>query len=181
MQDLLGASGEAFAPALTWYQSPDTSDRERWNWLLEGDMHSMSAEAAKQKGEMYTEEQSELYTLLRHRSMRGYITRAVQHFLQLAMRERDRVCGGLRMVLVRSGEASDRPLQVIRDDGPQPARSTSRPARRSSTTSREEKSLPIGVALLQCQTGRSAERKRYACAGSEPLALSRYSVVRMEC
>lgn len=88
----------------------------------------------------------------------------------LAMRERDRVSGGLRMVLIRSAEECNGNLMVVRDDtsGRKP-----RPHVKSS--------LPIRVALLQCETGRSAERKRYSRAGAEPLALSRYISVRMEC
>ena len=161
---------EDSAPALQWFKQVNTTDMMRWQWLLGGDMHHLSEAAAKKDGRNYSEEDAALHAALNMYSVREIVNRAVQLYLMLAMRERDRVSGGLRMVLIRSAEECNGNLMVVRDDtsGRKP-----RPHVKSS--------LPIRVALLQCETGRSAERKRYSRAGAEPLALSRYISVRMEC
>ena len=186
-------SGEReFAPARAWFQSPATQNTDRWRWLLGGDMYLLSEAAAKRHGEKYSAAERDLHSTLCTPSIRESVSRAVQHFLMLAMRERDRVCGGLRMVLIRSAEQCAERLSVIRDDAqvsrplapPHPSFSSSSASssavlsrtRPKSRPSHESSSLAITVALLQCEGGRSAERKRYACAGA--LALTRYTVVR---
>ena len=75
-------------------------------------MHHLSEAAAKKDGRNYSEEDAALHAALNMYSVREIVNRAVQLYLMLAMRERDRVSGGLRMVLIRSAEECNGNLMV---------------------------------------------------------------------
>ena len=167
-----------------------TTDLERWQWLLGGDMHQLSEEAAAQEGRRFGEWQAALYKTCNIPEIRDRVNRAVQHFLMLAIRERDRVCGGLRMVLIRSDvqpnvlnviatrdQSVYPPVRVVELNSPTQALPLPLPP---PPRKHVKSSLPLRVALLQCEYGRSAERKRYSRSSIEPLALSNYVVVRTE-
>ena len=76
----------------------DTTDDQRWQWFLGGDMFQLSEEAAVRGDKPFDDWHKALYKTSKSPQIQQKVNRAVQHFLILAMRERDRVCGGLRMV-----------------------------------------------------------------------------------